>query len=104
MEVLVATAIGREPSVSNARNQPMKKSTKINVYASVFASASTPAIMLYKLMPGATAMQSLWVISKSIGAWVVVGLVVFAMNWIFFGGLYLLGRWIYNSFYRTPTL
>ncbi len=82
----------------------MKKSTRINVYASVFASVSAPVIMLYELLPGATAMQSLWFISKSIGAWIVVGLLVFVVNWIFFGGFYLFGRWIYNSFYRTPTL
>ena len=82
----------------------MKKSTKINVYASVCVSSSTAAIMLYELLPGATAMQSLWFVSKSIGAWIVVGLMVFVMNYIFFGGLYLVGRWIYDSFYRTPTL
>ena len=82
----------------------MKKSTIINIYASVCASVSAPAIMLYELMPGATAMQSLWFIFRSVGAWIVVGLIVFVMNWVFFGGLYVLGRWIYNSFYRTPTL
>jgi hypothetical protein len=82
----------------------MKKSTKINLYASVFAGVSLPAIMLYELMPGATAMQSLWFISRSIGAWIAAGMVVFVMNWIFFGGLYLLGRWIYYSFYRNLRL
>jgi len=82
----------------------MKKSTKLNIYASVGASVAMPAIMLYELMPGSDALQSLWFIFRSFGAWLVVGLLVFVMNWIFFGGLYLLGRWIYDSFYRTPTL
>ena len=82
----------------------MKKSTKLNIYVSAAVSVAMPAIMLYELMPGADAVQAMWFVCSSVGAWIAVGLFVFVMNWVLFGGLFLLGRWIHEKFYRTPTL
>lgn len=81
----------------------MKTSTKLNLYASIAAGVAAPAIMLYEYMPGASVSISLWFVSRAIGAWLVIAALIFAVNWLFFGALYLLGRWIWDSFYRTPT-
>ena len=41
--------------------------------------------------------------STKLNLYASIGALVFAINWLFFGALYLLGRWIWDSFYRTPT-
>ena len=81
----------------------MKTSTRLNLYGSIAASVAAPAIMLYEYLPGASVSTSLFFVSRAIGAWLVIGALTFVFNWLFFGSLFLLGRWIWDSFYRTPT-
>ena len=79
----------------------MKTSTKLNIYASIAAGVAMPAIMLYELLPGASFTMSLWFVVKSVGAWIAVAILIFGINYIFFGTLFVLGRWIWDSFYRN---
>ncbi len=80
----------------------MKTSTRLNMYASIAAGVAAPAIMLNEYLPEADVVMSIWYVCRAMGAWLAVALLVFAMNWVFFGGLVLLGRWIRDAFYRTP--
>ena len=81
----------------------MKTSTRLNLYASLAAAVAAPAIMLHKLLPDAGFVMSLWYVCCSIGAWMAFALLIYVVNWVFFGTLVLFGQWIWDSFYRTPT-
>ena len=82
----------------------MKTSTKLNSYVSIAVGVSLPAIMLSESFPADSLLVSLWIVCQSIGLWIGAAILIFLVNWVFFGALFLLGKWIWESFYRTPTL
>ena len=60
-----------------------------------------PAILLYEFLPNESLVFSLWYVTKCVGAWIAVALLIYIVNYVFFGTLWVLGRWIRSSFYQN---
>jgi hypothetical protein len=60
--------------------------------------------MLWERFPGSTLVESLKILIEAGGMWLAVSALAFLMFWLFFNLLFALGRWIWERFYRTPTL
>jgi hypothetical protein len=60
--------------------------------------------MLWESFPGETPTDSFGIIGQALVGWLVTSVLIFLMVWFFFNLFLALGRWIWERFYRTPTL
>jgi hypothetical protein len=82
----------------------MKTSNKRILFGSFLVGSSSAAIMLWERYPGETLFESLKILAGALVGWLVVSLLAFAMFWLFFNLSFVFGRWVWERFYRTPTL
>ena len=82
----------------------MKVSNRRILIGSFLVGSSSASIMLWESFPGETLTESLKILAGAIGGWLATSMLVFLMVWFFFNLLFALGRWIWERFYRTPTL
>jgi len=82
----------------------MKTSNKVILMASVLIGSASPSIMLWEQLPADTLMETLKVLAGAMGGWAVATALVFLMTWSFFNLIFAFARWIWERFYRTPTL
>jgi hypothetical protein len=82
----------------------MKTSNKRILIGSFLVGSSTASIMLWDQLPGESLTESLAILGQALVGWLASTVLVFLMVWIFFNLLFAAGRWIWERFYRTPTL
>ena len=81
-----------------------KTSTKWIFIGSVIIGSQTAAILLWESFPGETFAENMVILFQAIAGWLMSSVVVFLMFWFFFNLCFAFGRWIWERFYRTPTL
>lgn len=82
----------------------MKSSNKIILIASVLIGSSSAAVMLWERLPADSVGQSLLVVAGAIFGWAVGSSILFLLAWTFFNLVFAFTRWIWERFYRIPTL
>lgn len=81
-----------------------KKSTKTILLVAVLLGSPAAALVLWEAPPFETLLGSLAVLLKALGGWLILSAGVFLMTWVVFNVIFAFGRWIWERFYRTPTL
>ena len=60
--------------------------------------------MLWEQLPADSLVEGLKVIAGAIFGWAITSVLVFLVVWTFFNVIFAFTRWIWERFYRTPTL
>lgn len=77
---------------------------KILVLLAVVMGGAMSITFFWAGLPKESATEILKLLAESLGAWVIISLVTFAMFWFFYKLIMGIGRYVYDRFYRTPTL
>ena len=73
------------------------------LFAAVFGGAMS-VTFIWANLPKGSALEILGFLTKAMGVWIVVSVMTFAMFWFFYKLIVVIGRYIHDRFYRTPTL
>jgi len=82
----------------------MKKSTLVILLVCFIASSQVAALTLWEYLPGDTLFRSIGIVFGALALWLIITVVTFAMFWAFFKLVFAVGQYIWDRFYRTPTL
>ena len=70
----------------------------------VIVGGSTAVVFFWESLPTKSASETFALLANAFGFWVVSSALTFVMIWVFFKLIVGVGRYIYDRFYRTPTL
>ena len=83
----------------------MKYSANKNlVILAVIMGGVSSIVFVWDSLPTKTIAETLNLLANALGAWLMVSALTFVMFWIFYKLIVGIGRYIYDRFYRTPTL
>ena len=91
-------------TASCSSTQMTKKSTKTILVIAALLGSQTAAIMLWQELPSETLSDGIRIVFTALAGWLFTAVVIFVMTWLFFNLLFAFGRWVWERFYRTPTL
>jgi hypothetical protein len=82
----------------------LKKSTKVILAVAVLVGIQSAAIVLWDRLPGDNLVDILQTLAEAIGFWLATSIAAFLIFWLFYNAAYAVVRWIWERFYRSPTL
>ncbi len=74
------------------------------VILAVILGGSASAVFVWSRLPAETLSGTLALLANALGVWLATSALTFIMLWIFYKLIVGIGRYIYDRFYRTPTL
>ena len=83
----------------------MKYSANKNLLIlAVIMGGTSSIVFVWAGLPTETLAETLRLLANAVGAWLMISALTFVMFWIFYKLIFGIGRYIYDRFYRTPTL
>ena len=78
--------------------------TKLLLLAAVVLGSTSGAIVLWEGFPKESIRESSVLVANALGAWLMTTVMVFVMTWVFYKLMFGIVKYIWERFYRTPTL
>ena len=82
----------------------MEKSKKVTLLVCFITSSQIAALILWKYLPADTLLKSVGIVFGALAMWLMTTAITFAMFWSFFRLVVAAGQYVWDRFYRTPTL
>jgi hypothetical protein len=77
---------------------------KLILLVCFIASSQAAVLRLWERFPGENLLKSIGILFGALGIWLLTTAITFLIFWTFFTVIVAISRWIWDRFYRTPTL